>query len=72
MALYFDPGDIQALVDLYHATNGPGWTIPWDLSKCPSSWQGIKSCEGRIMYVLFACLTRPPGMPLSFLMNVLF
>ncbi len=34
-------GDYQALVDLYNATDGPNWTVSWDLTQPMSTWNGI-------------------------------
>ncbi|MEZ4993446.1 MAG: HYR domain-containing protein [Saprospiraceae bacterium] len=45
-----DHPDYQALVELYHATNGPDWTIGWDITDCdPCNWYGVKCNEnGRV------------------------
>lgn len=31
----------QALVDLYHATNGDHWTESWDLTTAAENWKGV-------------------------------
>ena len=33
--------DSLALVQLYHATNGPGWSTIWDLEQPMDTWSGI-------------------------------
>ena len=38
--------DSLALVALYHATDGPNWRIPWDLSEPMSEWFGITTNDG--------------------------
>ncbi len=32
----------QALIDLYHSTNGPEWSTSWDLEKAESTWFGVE------------------------------
>lgn len=35
------PREKQALVDLYHATNGDRWTESWDLTTAAENWKGV-------------------------------
>ena len=37
--------DSLALVELYNATDGPNWTITWDLSQPMHTWHGITTNE---------------------------
>jgi hypothetical protein len=43
--------DVAALIELYHATNGPEWKPlkRWDVSKAPGTWQGVKWAGGRVV-----------------------
>jgi gliding motility-associated-like protein len=34
--------DSLALVTFFNATNGPNWTIPWDLKKPLNTWRGVR------------------------------
>ncbi|MFK7981409.1 MAG: S8 family serine peptidase, partial [Saprospiraceae bacterium] len=37
--------DSLALVELYNATDGPNWTISWDLNQPMNTWHGITTNE---------------------------
>lgn len=39
----------QALIDLYHATNGDDWTVSWDLTTSVENWKGVTIIEDKIV-----------------------
>lgn len=39
----------DALIKLYHATNGPHWKIKWDLSLSASTWYGVQIENGKVI-----------------------
>ena len=41
----------EALVKLYHATNGSQWKIKWDLSLSVSTWYGVFVENGKVVGV---------------------
>ncbi|MCG2462969.1 hypothetical protein K8352_19580, partial [Flavobacteriaceae bacterium F89] len=41
----------KALLDLYHSTNGPGWTDTWNLEAPVSQWHGIKTHGNRVVEI---------------------
>ncbi|MCG2462779.1 hypothetical protein K8352_18595, partial [Flavobacteriaceae bacterium F89] len=43
--------DKKVLLDLYHSTNGPGWTDTWDLEAPVSEWCGIKIKENHVVEI---------------------
>ena len=52
-----DPGDRAALLDLYHATGGPGWSDSsnWDTPADVCSWYGV-ACTGDGSRVMQLCV----------------
>ena len=55
--MFTDASDIAALLDVYHATNGPQWKstaskatfMPWNLKKSPGKWDRVKWENGRVV-----------------------
>lgn len=45
----------QALLDLYHATQGEKWNTPWDLSQPVTTWKGVTVENGKVteIFLLF-------------------
>ena len=39
----------QALVDLYHATNGDHWTESWDLTTAVENWKGVTVINDKVV-----------------------
>ncbi len=45
--------DSLVLVDLYNATNGPRWTVTWDLGQPMRFWHGVRlTAEGCVRELL--------------------
>lgn len=43
--------DSLALIEFYNATNGPDWTIPWDLSEPIDLWFGVQLYLERVIEI---------------------
>jgi len=41
----------DALIKLYHATNGSHWKIKWDLSLSVSTWYGVEIENGKVVAI---------------------
>jgi Leucine-rich repeat (LRR) protein len=41
----------NALVDLYHATNGDAWNNSWDLTTTPDTWHGVTVQDGQVVAI---------------------
>ncbi len=39
----------QALVDLYHATDGDHWTTSWDLTTAVENWKGVTVINDKVV-----------------------
>lgn len=39
----------QALIDLYHATDGDNWTESWDLTTSVENWKGVTIIDNKVV-----------------------
>ena len=43
--------EIQALQDLYVATNGDNWNNSWDINKPVNQWQGVTIQDNKVVNI---------------------
>lgn len=62
----------DALVKIYHATNGADWKIKWDLSLSVSTWFGVEINSGKVVGLNLSDNNLKGGLPdaLSNLINL--
>ena len=45
------PEEKQALIDLYHATDGDRWTASWDLNSPVEDWKGVTIIDNKVVAI---------------------